>query len=89
MEKKAYVKKLATWTVIIGYAIALVLGLCFGHVIEGSLFAEISKWIVVSTGVIGILVGFLYVGVGGILYHFIHEKKAVKEDEKADKVDKA
>lgn len=90
MEKKAYVRKLALWTLIGGYVIALVLGLCFGRVVEDSLFAEICKWIVCSTGVIAVLEGFLYVGVGGILYHFVHERKAKeKGDEKADTVDKA
>ena len=90
MEKKTYVKKLALWTLIGGYVIALIVGLCFGKVIEGSLFAEISKWFVVSTGVIAILEGFLYIGVGGILYHFVHERKMEKKkDEKADTVGKA
>ena len=90
MEKKTYVKKLALWTLIGGYVLALILGLCFGRVIEGSLFAEISKWFVVSTGVIAILEGFLYAGVGGVLYHFIHERKMEKkENEKTDTVDKA
>lgn len=75
MDQKQFIKKLAMWVAIVGAVIALVIGLCFGKVIEDSLFAEICKWIVCSAGVIGLLEGFIAMGVGGILYHFVYERR--------------
>ena len=75
MDKKAFIKKLAMWTAIVSAIIIALIGLGWGRVIEGSLFAEIMKWVIVGAAVIGILEGFIYIGVGGILYHFWYEKK--------------
>ena len=75
MEKKTFIKKLAIWTTVITAVIIAVIGLCFGKVIEGSLTAEVTKWIVVGAAVIGIIEGFIGMGVGGIIWHFLIEKK--------------
>lgn len=75
MDKIKFTKKVAIWTAVIAAAVIAVIGLCFGRVIEGSLFAETMKWIGMGAVVIGILEGFVFMGVGGILYHFWYEKK--------------
>lgn len=75
MDKITFCKRLAIWTAVVAGAIIAVIGLCFGKVIEGSLFAEIAKWVFMGLVIIGILEGFIFMGVGGILYHFWYEKK--------------
>ena len=79
MDQSTFIKKLAIWVAIVGAVIALVIGLCFGKQIETTLFGEISKWIVMSAAVIGILEGFIFMGVGGVIYHFFIEKHEDKE----------
>lgn len=78
MEQKVFIKKLAIWTAVVGAVILAILGLCFGKIIEGSMTAEVTKWVLVGAAVIGILEGFIAMGVGGILYHFLIEKKEKK-----------
>lgn len=75
MTQLEFIKKTAIWTAIVGAVILAILGLCFGKVIEGSLTAEITKWIVVGAVVIGILEGFIFSSLGGILYHFWYERR--------------
>lgn len=75
MDKKTYIKRVALWTAAIAAAVILAVGLCFGRVIEGNLFAEVSKWIVVGLAVVGILEGFIYMAVGPLLWHFLYERK--------------
>ena len=75
MEQAKFIKKLAMWTAIVAAIIIALIGLGWGRVIEGSLFGEIMKWVVMGAVVIGILEGFIFMGVGGILYHFWYEKK--------------
>ena len=52
--------RVAIWVAVIAAALIAVIGLCFGRVIEGSLFAEVAKWAVMGLVVIGILEGFVY-----------------------------
>lgn len=53
------------WLVaIITFIIVEVIGLCFGKVIEGNLFAEIAKWVVMGIVVAGIVAGLSYSLVG-------------------------
>lgn len=75
MEQSKFIKKLAIWTAIIGAVIIAIIGICFGEVIEGNLFAEVAKWVVMGAAVIGILEAFIYMGVGGMLYHFWYKKR--------------
>ena len=85
MEKKTFMTKLAVWTAVVTAVIIAIIGLCFGHVIEGSLFKEVTKWIVVGLGVIAILEGLIYSSVGPLIWHMMEKKK----DEKTDTVGKA
>ena len=75
MDKMTFCKRVAIWVAVIAAALIAVIGLCFGRIIEGSLFAEVAKWVVMGLVIIGILEGFIFMGVGGILYHFWYEKR--------------
>ena len=74
MDKTTFTKKVALWVAVIAAALMLVIGLCFGKVIEGSLFAEIAKWVVMTLLVIGILEAFAYF-LAPLYYHFVIEKR--------------
>lgn len=75
MGQKEFIKRLAMWVAVVAAVIIAIIGLCFGKVIEGNLFAEVAKWVVMGLVVIGILEGFILMGVGGIAYHFWYEHK--------------
>ena len=69
MNKVTFTKRVALWIAVITAVIMLVLGLCFGKVIEGSLFAEIAKWIMMWIVVTVILEGFAYF-LAPLVWHF-------------------
>ena len=75
MGQKEFILRLAVWVAVVAAVIIAIIGLCFGKVIEGNLFAEVAKWVVMGLVVIGILEGFILMGVGGIVYHFWYERK--------------
>lgn len=81
MEQAKFIKKLAVWVAIVAAIIIAIIGLCFGRVIEGNLFAEVAKWVVMGLVIIGILEGFIALGVGGIIYHFVYERKHPRLDQ--------
>lgn len=78
MDKVTYIKKVALWAAAIVVVVMLLIGLCFGSVIEESLFAEISKWIVMTAAILAVIEGFIYLAVGPLMYHFLHEKRNSK-----------
>lgn len=69
MDKMKFCKRVAIWVAVIAAALIAVIGLCFGKVIEGSLFAEVAKWVLMGLVVIGILEGFVYF-VAPLIWHF-------------------
>jgi undecaprenyl pyrophosphate phosphatase UppP len=74
MDKKSFMKKFAIWTAVVVAVVMLVLGLCFGRVIEETLFGEVMKWVVMTAVIIGIFEVFAYT-VGQIVYDiFIRPK---------------
>ena len=81
MEQAKFIKKLAVWVAIVAAVIIAIIGLCFGKVIEGSLFAEVAKWIVMGLVIIGVLEGFIFSSLGGIIYHFVYERKHPRLDQ--------
>ena len=83
MEKKEFIVKGAIWIAAVASVIALIIGLCFGKVIEENLFAEICKWVVMTVVVIGVLEGFWFSSVGLVIWHW----KEKHNNEKADKLD--
>ena len=75
MNQEQFCKRLMLWVGLVAALIALVIGLCFGRVIEGTLFKEVAKWVVMSLMVIGIIEAFIYVAVGPLLWHFWYERR--------------
>lgn len=69
-----FCKRVAIWVAVIAAALIAVIGLCFGRVIEGSLFAEVAKWVVMGLVIIGILEGFVYF-LAPLYWHFYIERK--------------
>ena len=74
MDKIAFVKRVAIWVAVVAALIIAVIGLCFGRVIEGSLAAEVGKWVLMGLVVIGILEGFVYF-LGPLIWHFTYGKR--------------
>ena len=81
MEQKEFIKKVALWVAIVAAVLITLIGLGWGKVIEGNLFAEVAKWVVMGIVVIGILEGFIFMGVGGLLYHHWYEKRKTRLDQ--------
>jgi uncharacterized membrane protein YbhN (UPF0104 family) len=73
-EKTKFMVKGAIWIAVITTIIVAVIGLCFGAVIEGTLFAEIAKWAVMDLVIIAILETFWYV-LGMVSYHWVERYK--------------
>ena len=74
MDKITFVKRVAIWVAVVAALIIAVIGLCFGRVIEGSLAAEVGKWVLTGLVVIGILEGFVYF-LGPLIWHFTYGKR--------------
>ena len=74
MDKITFVKRVAIWVAVVAALAIAVIGLCFGRVIEGSLAAEIGKWVLMGLVLIGILEGFVYF-LGPLIWHFTYGKR--------------
>ena len=64
MEKYKIAKRTLWWIAIITFVIVELIGLCFGKVIEGNLFGEIAKWVVMGILLAGLMAGLSYTLVG-------------------------
>jgi VIT1/CCC1 family predicted Fe2+/Mn2+ transporter len=74
MDKITFVNRVAIWVAVVAALAIAVIGLCFGRVIEGSLAAEVGKWVLMGLVVIGILEGFVYF-LGPLIWHFTYGKR--------------
>lgn len=74
IDKVRFTKLVMIWTAVAVALVMLIIGLCFGKVIEESLFAEVAKWILMYFVVAGILEGFVYF-LAPIYWHFYIERK--------------
>ena len=74
MDERRFVRRVAIWVAVVAAAVIAVLGLCFGRVIEGSVAAEVGKWVLMGLVVIGILEGFVYF-LGPMVWHFTYGKR--------------
>ena len=74
IDQRTFVIRVAIWVAIVAAVIVAAIGLCFGKVIEGSLFAEVAKWALMGLVVIGILEGFVYF-LGPLVWHFTYGKR--------------
>lgn len=60
MDIRTFCKRFMLWTAVGVAVVMLILGLCFGKVIEENLFAEIAKWVVMTGFIIVIFEVFAY-----------------------------
>lgn len=74
LDQRKFVKRVAIWVAVVAALIVAVIGICFGKVIEGSLAAEVGKWVLMGLLVIGILEGFVYF-LGPLIWHFTYGKR--------------
>ena len=74
IDQRTFVKRVAIWVAVVAAVIVAIIGLCFGKVIEESLFAEVAKWVLMGLVVIGILEGFVYF-LGPLVWHFTYGKR--------------
>lgn len=74
MDKKTFMKRFAIWTAVVVAVVMLICGLCFGKVIEESLFAEIAKWVVMYFPICAIFETFAYV-LAQWLWHMLYDGK--------------
>lgn len=74
LDQRKFVKRVAIWVAVVAALIIAVIGICFGRVIEGSLAAEVGKWVLMGLLVIGILEGFVYF-LGPLIWHFTYGKR--------------
>ena len=72
--------RFAIWTAVAVAVVMLIIGLCFGRVIEETLFGEIAKWVVGTIGLICIFEVFAYT-VGQIVYDIWIRQKNGDNDE--------
>ncbi len=68
MDEKTFMKRFFMWTAIAVAAVMLILGLCFGKVVEANIWEEIGKWVVMTLGLICIFWVFAYT-LGQFFYH--------------------
>lgn len=74
-DKKEFMVKGAIWIAVVTAIVMAVIGLCFGKVIEENLFAEVSKWIVVTVVIIiGVLEGLWFSTIGLLIWHWKEKK---------------
>lgn len=74
MEKTKYVKRFVIIVAVVAAIIIAVVGICWGSVIEETLFAEIMKWVGMGVFIIGILEGFVY-HIAPLIWHRKDMKK--------------
>ena len=76
MDKKTFGKRLMLWTAVVVAVVILVIGLCFGKVVEANLGEEIGKWIVAGLFVVGIFEFFAYI-LAPFIWHCIYDKNGI------------
>ena len=87
MDIKKFCKRFMLWTAVIVAVVMLILGLCFGKVVEANIWEEIGKWIVMTLFIIGIFEVFAYT-LSQFFYHgsrFDPTSSKYKELHKDDK----
>ena len=81
MDKVKFCKRFAIWTAVIVAAVMLILGLCFGKVVEENLFLEVAKWIVMTIFIIGIFEVFAYT-LSQFFYHLLYDENTGERKKK-------
>lgn len=60
MDIRTFCKKFMIWTAVAVAIVMLVIGLCFGKIVEANIWEEIGKWIVMTLVIIAIFEVFAY-----------------------------
>lgn len=76
MDKKKFCKRFMLWTAVVVAVVMLIIGLCFGKVIEDTVFQEVAKWVVMTFVLIGIFEVFAYI-LAPLFWHIIYDKKGI------------
>lgn len=84
MDIRTFCKRFMLWTAVGTAVVMLILGLCFGKVIEENLFAEIAKWVVMTGVIIVIMEVFAYT----LSQFFYHGSRFDPESEKYNELHK-
>jgi len=58
-KKKSFIKIMAVIAVAV-FLLVEIIGLGWGKVIEGTLFAEVAKWLVMGVGLAGLVCGICW-----------------------------
>lgn len=74
LSKLKFCKRVMLWTGVITMLIIAIIGLCFGKVVEATLFEEIAKWFLVGLGVTGIMEVFAYI-LSPFVWHMLYDGK--------------
>jgi hypothetical protein len=74
MDKKTFCKRFMLWTAVLVAAAMLIIGLCFGKIVEANLAEEVGKWIVGTLGLIGIFEVFAYI-LAPLVWHIKYDGK--------------
>ena len=62
------------WTAVAVAVVMLICGLCFGKVVEESLFAEVAKWVVMYFPICAIFETFAYI-LAPLAWHIKYDDK--------------
>jgi len=73
MDIKTFCKRFMLWTAVAVAVVMLIIGLCFGKVIEANIWEEIGKWVVMTLVIIGILEVFAYT-LSQFFYHMFYDE---------------
>lgn len=79
MDKKKFCKRVMLWTAVAVAVVMLIIGLCFGKVVEANLAEEVGKWIVMAIVLIGILEVFAYI-LAPFVWHMLYDGKDMDMD---------
>ena len=74
ISKLKFCKRVMIWTPIVTMLIVAICGLCFGRVVEATLFEEIAKWAMAGLGISAGMEVFAYI-LGPFFYHLLYDKK--------------
>lgn len=85
MDKRTFMKRCFLWSAVAVAAALLIFGLCFGKVIEESLFLEVAKYVVMWPPLTVIIWVFVYT-LGQMYYDFHIRNREDKPKEKEDEV---
>ena len=81
MDKMTFCKRFMAMTAVVVAVVMLILGLCFGKVIEANLFEEVMKWVVGTVGII-VIVEVMAYSISQFVYDaWVRPKVEKKEDD--------